>query len=78
MQSTEYQDIIGSNENDIEEQRIAFLIANHANRSRIPAKRDYDPQYFSEDTENEIQWARDFMDWMDEIRRKIQIDAQDD
>jgi len=78
MQSTEYQDIIGSNENDIEEQRIAFLIANHANRSRIPAERDYDPQYFSEDTENEIQWARDFMDWMDEIRRKIQIDAQDD
>lgn len=72
MRSTQYQDIKGEDKEEVEDRRIAFLIGNHANRSVVPRERLYNPEHFSEDTENEIQWARDFMELMDDTRTEIQ------
>lgn len=70
MQTPEYREL------QTEEERIAYLIAFHANRSSVPESKDYNPRNYTEDTESEIQWARDFMEWMDELRTEIQGDAQ--
>ncbi len=70
MQKTEYQEL------QTEEERIAFLIAYHAYRSATPEARLFAPDEFSEDTYEEIQWARDFLALTDEIRTQIQSRAQ--
>ena len=72
MQSPKYQEL------QTEEERIAFLIAFHASRSEEPEKRLYNPDEFSEDTHNEIQWARDFMELMNARRTEIQGGTQDE
>ena len=70
MQSTQYQELQTAGE------RVAFLIANHANRSAIPAKKDYNPMNFTSATHSEIGWAEDFELLMDEVRTENQIGAE--
>ena len=70
MQTPQYQEL------QTEEERVAYLIAYHANRSATPEERLHTPKYFSADTYKEIQWARDLMELMDEIRTEIQIESQ--
>ena len=76
MRSTQYQNIKveakGENMEEVEERRIAFLIANHANRSAIPAKKIYNPANFTSETEEEIRWAADFEELMNARRTQIQ------
>ncbi len=59
-----------------EEERIAFVIAYHANRSAKPREVLYDPNEFSDDTRKEIRWAEDFEALIDEVRTEIQGDTQ--
>ncbi len=72
MRSTQYKDIAGVDSNDVEDRQIGFLIANHANRSAIPAKKDYNPTNFTSETEEEIRWVADFEELMDARRTEIQ------
>ena len=54
MQTPQYQGL------QTDEQRMAYLIAYHANRSAIPNETLYNLEKFSPDTDREIRWARDF------------------
>ena len=78
MRSTQYRNIKGEDKKEVEERQIAFLIGNHAYRSVVPPMNLYDPDHFSEDTHQEIRWARDFKELMDERRTEIQNVAQNE
>lgn len=66
MQSTEYQEL------QTEDERIAYLIAYHANRSAIPSDTLYTPEKFTDETRREIRWAEDFQGLLDDVRAEAQ------
>ena len=74
MRTPEYQEL------QSDEQRIAYIIGYHANRSRVPGKDIYDLSNLADEsrkqTRNEIRWAEEFEGLMNEIRTEIQNDAQ--
>ncbi|MCY3781921.1 MAG: hypothetical protein OXG78_16525 [Chloroflexi bacterium] len=76
MQTPEYQEV------QSDEQRIAYIIGYHANRSRVPGKDIYDLSNLADDsrkqTRTEIGWAKSFEELIDEVRTEIQSDAQNE
>jgi len=66
MQSPKYQEL------HTEEERIAFTIGYHANRSAKPAKNLYDPTEFQEATYTEIRWVKGFQGLIHHVKNQIQ------
>ena len=60
-----------------DEERIAYLIGYHANRSAEPPEKLYNPQEFRSDTHREIGWAEIFEELVDEHRREIKRRTQE-
>ncbi len=70
MQTPQYQGL------QTDEQRMAYLIAYHANRSAIPNETLYNLEKFSPDTDREIRWARDFQELIDQVKNIMQNETQ--
>ena len=53
------------------DERIAFVIGYHANRSRPGDPSLYDPVNFSDSTYTEIQWVNDFQDLIEDVENEM-------